>query len=90
MPLFVCDECDAIENTALGHFHSRNSNTLWSDEYVGKALCSKHRPLSFRDGTPNDKPRKWHGRFVRQIATLEIIESIGRDNFIYLGKFSSS
>jgi hypothetical protein len=24
MPLFVCDECNAVENTALGHYWSRN------------------------------------------------------------------
>lgn len=58
MPLFRCDICGCIENTALGHYWPRDFK-----EYKGtifeKALCSECNP---RQG-------KWHNRFPKEIAT---------------------
>jgi len=52
MSLFICDNCKAIENTALCNY--------WKCNYPGesgKALCSECDP----------KIRKWHGRFPKEI-----------------------
>jgi hypothetical protein len=32
---------------------------------------------------------KWHSKFPKRIATPEIIEEIGKENFEYLGKFEN-
>jgi hypothetical protein len=78
MPLFICDKCDTIENTALGRF--------WGVKYKGgDALCSACMPeLRYRDYA---KGGKWHGRFKRKKATLESLKKEDLSNFIYLGRF---
>ena len=65
MPLFVCDVCECVENTALGHYWSRNRNTF-GPELQGKALCSECTPDRFYDGTPNKEGGKWHGKFPKR------------------------
>lgn len=49
MPLFICDKCKTIENTALCRYWSRDQDTK------GKALCSECDP----------KIKKWHGEFEK-------------------------
>lgn len=50
MPLFVCDKCHCIENTALGRYWSKDFDT----RDKGKALCSKCNS------------KRWHGAFPKE------------------------
>lgn len=71
MPLFVCDECRSIDNTATGHYWTR-ALTQWMDASKnGKALCSACAPTEYDDGSKNPEGGKWHGRFPREVATAE-------------------
>ena len=73
MPLFVCDKCHAIENSALGAY--------WYRKYVEKkdSLCSECMPKnSMGEGG------KWHNHFTRDTATPELIKEIGESNFVYV------
>lgn len=101
MPDFICDECDAIENTALGFYWGRNrkadeQNSLWKDSSLnGKALCSECTPSEYRDGSKKTNGGIWHGKFPKVIATEEIVlgykdgtRDIGFGRLIYLGRFS--
>jgi len=74
MPLFVCDKCKAIENTACGCF--------WTCGRYGNskdALCSECMPF---DGY--NKGGKWHNKFKKVTATAEEIKKIGEDAFVYV------
>lgn len=68
MPLFICEKCGCIENTALGRYWSRNMN-IWADDNRGKALCSECAPTHFKGGEVNERGGKWHGRFEKTKAT---------------------
>lgn len=88
MPLFVCDICNAIENTGVGFYWGRNIKRLWSLESLqGKALCSECAPALFGDGSPNRRGGKWHGRFKKEVATIEEIILFGPSRFVYFGPF---
>lgn len=68
MSLFVCKKCGCIENTALGHYWTRNRIELftWPPEleaYKGEPLCSECAPPNFADGAINPYAGKWHGKF---------------------------
>jgi len=63
--LFVCEECGCVENTALGHWWSRNE-TVWPEEYR-RALCSEHGPPTYPSGQ-STKFGEWHGRFPQEMA----------------------
>lgn len=70
MPLFVCDSCGAVENTATGRYWARSI----SKDRPGQALCSEcHTGV-------------WHGKFQRVIATEEVVKEWGADRFVHLGK----
>lgn len=66
MPLFVCDNCKGIDNTACG-------GTYWSRMFAEdkRILCSECHT------------GKWKAPFPKRIATKELVDSIGRDNFKY-------
>ncbi len=64
MPLFVCENCLCIENTALGHFWSRRWLKFKDSKFDGKALCSECTPTEFKDGSPSGTG-KWHGKFPK-------------------------
>jgi hypothetical protein len=64
MPLFVCENCGVIENTALGHYWSRKAVKVSKLELQGKALCSECCPETFIDGSPTGKG-KWHDKFPK-------------------------
>jgi hypothetical protein len=51
MPLFECEKCHCVENTALCHYWSRFYN-----DRTGEALCSECDPSI----------KKWHGRFPKR------------------------
>lgn len=86
MPLFVCDSCHAIDNTAVGRFWTRNNKDLWAPEDQGKALCFSCAPVRYRSGGATGMGEgKWHGMFAKIFATPKIIEEYGESNFIYTG-----
>lgn len=84
MPLFVCDKCCAIENTACGHYWTRGYGYLKDKEADKKALCSECTPQEFSDGSIDYRKGKWHGGFKKQIATAELIKKMGETNFVYV------
>jgi len=54
MSLFVCENCRAVENTALGHFWARQARAEVGDG-DGRALCSECAG------------KGWHGRFPKRV-----------------------
>lgn len=58
MPLFRCEICGCIENTALGHYWARGMESNKGTIYE-KAMCSECNP---RQGI-------WHGKFPKEQAT---------------------
>lgn len=77
MPLFICDLCECIENTALGHYWGRDQDYFGKPELRGKALCSECSPAVFGDGSVNTDGGRWHGRFEKRRATPEVLASAG-------------
>lgn len=75
MPLYCCEDCGCVENTALGFYWLRTSE-LWPEEFRGKQLCSECGPLLYADGEPSDFG-KWHGRFEKKSATGYLIDNWG-------------
>ena len=71
MPLFVCDKCGCVENTALGRYWSKDED-YWDDGNRGQALCSECAPTTYKDGRPVNNMGgmrqfgKWHGQFPKQ------------------------
>ena len=65
MPLFVCDNCGAIENTAFGFYWARKRVNFNDDELNGKALCSECVPEKFSDGPSTGFTGKWHGKWEK-------------------------
>lgn len=87
MPLFVCDKCDGIDNTACGGtWHTRNMD-IWPEEVQGKALCAECTPANFKGGEANDRGGKWHGRFEKRTMTPEKAASNDSAHYVYLGRF---
>ena len=68
MPLFKCENCGCIENTACGHYWSKDIKRFKGTEYA-KALCSECTPTTYPDGSTNRKGGKWHGQFPKEQAT---------------------
>lgn len=78
MPIFICDKCGVLENTACCSYwtlameqHSTSSRLEWSEElkeHKGKKyLCSECADIEhFRDGRSVVVPGKWHGRFKKE------------------------
>ena len=87
MPVFICDNCDALDNTACGGTYWVRDVNYYGEEYLGKALCAECAPTKFKSGKPAPTGGKWHGEFEKEIMTEEKIKKYGVDNFIYLGKF---
>ncbi|MFC5528412.1 hypothetical protein [Cohnella yongneupensis] len=70
MGLFVCDNCECVDNTALGHFWAKNIVQMKGFE-LGTALCSECTPDEFANGEKHEAdilttPGKWHGRFPKE------------------------
>jgi hypothetical protein len=66
MPIFECDNCHCLENTALGNYWTRSLD-IWPAEYRGKKLCSECGPPFYSDGKKSGFG-KWHGRFKKESA----------------------
>jgi hypothetical protein len=67
MPVFRCEKCGCMENTALCHYWSRFQGR---DKPNLPALCSECDPGI----------GKWHGRFEKKPATGMLV---GNDGFLY-------
>jgi len=65
MPLFVCDECNSVDNTATGFYWAKGLVKFAEDRKNGKALCAACTPTHFEDGTPTHLG-EWHGLFERK------------------------
>jgi len=65
MPLFICENCGCIENTALGHYWSRKHVKFKDEKMNDKALCSECTPLEFSDGSRAGNG-KWHNHFPKE------------------------
>lgn len=71
MPLFVCEKCGVIENTALSTYWSRRllKPEVWDEEirpYYGKCLCSECvRYERIGNGKLKAIPGKWHDQFPK-------------------------
>lgn len=65
MPLFICENCGCIENTALGHYWGRKHLKFKDEKMNGKALCSECIPLEFLDGSKAGDG-KWHNKFNKE------------------------
>ena len=66
MPLFICEKCGSIENTALGFWWSKGEFKFKDSSLNDKALCSACMPTEFEDGEPTGETGEWHGRFPRE------------------------
>lgn len=68
MGLFVCDQCNAVENTAYGVYWGRDSIHIdYGSQYTpGTCLCSECTPKVFASGEPNCRGGKWHNRFPKR------------------------
>lgn len=75
MPLFVCDRCHGMENTALGHFWSRNMR-----DFPREALCSEcvHEGVVSGEITEQysflDKHGGWHGEWPWRAVTKQVLK----------------
>jgi hypothetical protein len=65
MPLFVCENCGCIENTALGHYWARNHVGFKDEKMNNKALCSECTPSEYSNGVKTERG-KWHGQFPKE------------------------
>lgn len=69
MPLFECEKCHCVENTALCNY--------WARSRQGKpALCSECDPEPVFPGEPGGT---WHGRFDKFSASEMVL---GEDGFL--------
>ena len=64
MGVFVCDKCNCVENSALGHYWGRKHSHFKDKSLVGKALCSECAPTEWKDGSKTSWG-KWHGKFPK-------------------------
>lgn len=76
MPLFMCEQCGCVENTATGRYWTKDESEFWRPEDTGKALCSECAPRAFVDGTPTEFG-KWHGMFPKRSALGMLIDQDG-------------
>ena len=67
MPLFVCDRCGCVDNTACGGtYWTRNQNEEYFDGIKnGEALCAECTPKIFSDGSTNEYGGIWHNKFPK-------------------------
>ena len=71
MPLFVCDNCGCIDNTALGGTYWSRNTDVWKPEDRGKALCCECAPKKYNDDTINEDAGIWHDKFPKRKFTEE-------------------
>lgn len=67
MPLFVCKNCGAIENSALGRWWGRYCSDFEDEKFNKKALCSACVPHKYSNGEDTGYKGEGHGRFPKEI-----------------------
>ena len=75
MPLYKCDTCGCVENTAVGFYYDR-ANPKWPESVRGKQLCSACGPVEYPSGEPTGFGA-WHGQFVQRPAAGMLLDSQG-------------
>ncbi|HWO75560.1 MAG TPA: hypothetical protein VNM69_06510 [Bacillus sp. (in: firmicutes)] len=65
MPLFVCDRCGCVDNTALGHYWKKDSYVFADKGLIGLSLCSECAPSFDKDGKVTGYG-KWHKDFPKK------------------------
>ena len=75
MPLYRCESCGCVENTATGFFYGKDE-PHWPDDVRGKAPCSACGPSREPEGTPTGFG-VWHGQFPRRSAVGMLIDQRG-------------
>ena len=66
MPLFICENCGTIDNTATGFYWSRKFIKFKDSKFNGKALCCECVPDTYDDGSKRRKSGKWHNHFPKE------------------------
>ena len=74
MPLFVCEKCGGIDNTAYGRYWTKDLPDLWKEDNRGMALCCECAPTHFKNGrlvheyTDNESCKfgTWHNKFPKR------------------------
>lgn len=95
MPIFICDKCGVIENTACCSYwtlamerHRKNKSLIWSQELKefegSKCLCSECADLKF---SPDGRkayvvPGRWHDKFPKEYPSKEKIYKMRKQNQI--------
>jgi len=75
MPLYRCQACGCVENTATGFYYERDE-AYWPDDVRGKALCSACGPATTPDGEATGFGI-WHGQFTRRAADGMLVDQNG-------------
>ena len=87
MGLFICAKCNCIENTALGHYWSKDVVSLnlpddMKEFESGKPLCSECIPADATFKGSESGPRishgKWHGKFPKVDAEVFLASEEGK------------
>ena len=77
MPLFQCQKCGCVDNSACGHYWRANRPEKydWTDmeEYRGMKLCAVCGPRNYANGAPTEFG-VWHKRFKRCFLPLGLFE----------------
>lgn len=95
MPVFICEKCGVIENTACCDYWSLTSSRIsdfsWHKDlvaYKGKALCSECAKIGVAYH-PDGKeigvvvvPGKWHDEFPKEYPSKEKIYQMRKQKHI--------
>ncbi len=67
MPIFVCEKCGNIDNSATGYYWARGRFKFKdAPDCDGKALCCECVPEFFDDGSKTGYNGKWHNKFPKE------------------------
>lgn len=67
MPIFVCEKCGNIDNSATGHYWGKERFKFKdAPDCDGKALCCECVPEFFDDGSKTGYNGKWHNKFPKE------------------------
>lgn len=75
MPLFRCEKCGCVENTATGWWWSRNMKG--TPEKWNRALCDEHGPKFVNGEFSEEENGVWHNKFDKQSATDWYVDESG-------------
>lgn len=70
MPLFQCEKCGCVENTACCGYWGRNRPSLTHKKDLGKKLCCACESTTYPSGEAKDRGGRWHNEFDRIFLPL--------------------